>query len=63
LSPLLLGEGSSDRAFREFLGDIFFGDNGSNFTSACSPSDFDDLLSELKSPDGNNLPVDVLAID
>jgi hypothetical protein len=60
---LLPGEGSSNRAFREFLGDIFFGDNGSNFTSACSSSDFDDLLGELKSPDGDNLPLDAFAIN
>jgi hypothetical protein len=63
LSPLLSGEGLSDGALCELLGDAFLADGGSQFSGACSTSDLDHLPGELESADGDDLTLDVLSID
>lgn len=63
LSPLLSGEGLSEGALCELLGDALLGDGGSQLSGAGSTSDLDHLLGELESADGDDLTLDVLAVD
>lgn len=63
LPPLLPGEGPSERALCEFLGDSLLGDDASELASAGSPADLDDLAGELQPADGDDLALDALAVD
>ena len=63
LSPLLLGEGLSEGALCEFFGDSLLGDDGSKLASAGAPADLEHLAGELQSADGDDLALDVLAVD
>ena len=60
---MLLGEGFADGALCELGGNVFLGNGCSNGSSAGSSSHLDDLLGQLQSPDGNDLPLDALTID
>lgn len=63
LSALLSGKGLSEWALCEFLGNSFFADDSSNLSTTGTSSDLKNLLSELKSADGDDLALDAFSID
>lgn len=63
LSPLLSGKGLSDGALGELLSHSLLGNGSSQFSSAGATSDLDHLAGELESADGDDLTLDILAVD
>jgi hypothetical protein len=63
LSALLFSESFSQWTISEFFSDIFFWNDSSNLSASGSSSDLKDLLGELKSSDGDDLPLDFRSIN